>query len=118
MKHMKIADEQKVHISITSDYIWGKGWSRDEADKFENIVYPKLIEAGYEIKYSKDSSSCDYLVLPKRCEYKGRFSSGNKLNLYMHPMEFTGSASPDDVEKIVNILKDCPECIYDVKVVV
>ncbi len=96
------APENNVHIKITSDYQWGSGWTAMQAKRFEDIVYPKLEEAGYVLHFPKDSFGCPTLTNPD-----------NKMDLYLHPMEFTGYATKEDTEKIIAILRDCSEAVYE-----
>lgn len=110
------SEYQAIFIAIKSDYKWGSGWTLEEKTRFESIVYPKLKEAGFDIKEGAMSVTCDHLVsLERKEDTNGKIWGGNKLDLYMHPMEFTGYAKPEDTAKIMDVLKNCPECIYDVK---
>lgn len=114
-ENLAICLEEKVRIEITGDYKWGRGWTASEEEEFKQTVYPRLEEAGYEIIRAKDSFSSDYLRAKDRVEIDGKILKGNRLDLYLHPMEFTGFACPKDTEKIMGILKECSNCIYDVK---
>lgn len=116
-EELPVSDYRAIHIQIKTDYKWGSGWNYEQARNFEKTLYPKLRQAGYDIKENNDIvGSCDHLVSADRKEDNyGRVWGGNKLDLYMHPMEFSGYATLEDVEKIMDILKSCPECIYEVE---
>jgi len=114
-EELPVSDYRAVHIQIKTDYKWGNGWTYEQARNFEQTLYPKLRQAGYDIKADDVVGFCDHLVSAYRKEdKKGRIWDGNKLDFYMHPMEFTGYATLKDVEKIMDILKSCPECVYKV----
>lgn len=112
-EELPVSEYRAVHIQMKTDYKWGSGWNYEQAGNFERTLYPKLRRAGYSIK--EDDYYCDHLVSADRKENThGRICGGNELDFYMHPVEFTGYATLKDVEKITDILKSCPECIYEV----
>ncbi len=106
-KDLPYAKEHSVRIELTSAYKWGSGWSIAESDAFEKMVYPALTESGaYKIKPSDDPwGGCPHLVSTNKA---------NRLDLYMHPMEFTGYANEEDLHKITEILSGCKPCIEKV----
>ena len=107
----KISKYYKAHISINSAYKWGRGWNASEKQEFENVVYPALMDAGYDIVHSKSSGVCPSLYLKEdSCHLfnqVGYMCDNKKIpSLYLHPMEFTGYIPKEDAEKIVSILND------------
>ena len=104
---LKYAKEHSVRIELTSAYQWGRGWSTTEAKEFEEVVYPALTKSGaYKIHPSDDPwGGCPHLVST---------DPTNRLDLYMHPMEFTGYANEEDLHKITEILSGCKPCIKKV----
>lgn len=101
------AKEHKVHIAIETDYLWGRGWTQSQAKRFENIVYTQLEECGpYKIRLSEDKDFCPHIVSTQK---------GNRLDFHFHPTELTGYATPEDTQRIIEILLSCPEVIYGVK---
>lgn len=118
---LPVAEEHQIRIGIKSDYKWGSGWTETQAKRFENIVYTQLEECGpYKVKEIKGDLGCPHLVsIPYHGPLESRSGSKipktGRLDLYMHPMEFTGFATPEDTKRIMEILKSCPEVIYEVK---
>lgn len=110
LENIHPAVERKVSIHITTDYKWGRGWTLNEERAFVREVYPKLREAGYYIEQGSESFSCD--TLHKATE-AGFWNKRNKLSLYMHPMEYSGYASPEDIAIIKSTLEDC-RTVYSV----
>ncbi len=106
LKHnFKKAPEVKFRFPITTEYQWGRGWPEmDDADDFKEEIDLKLGGAGYVVKKSNQSGVCDTLT-----------TKGNHpvMDVYMHPMEFSGIATPDDIQKIREVLQTC-ENVYHV----
>ncbi len=105
---LKIAKEHNVQIRLISDYKWGSGWTSSQAEKFEDIVYDALRNASkdFYIEPCKDDLGCPHL---KSREWR------NKLDLYLHPQEFTGYANPEDLRLILKTLeKECKDVIYNI----
>lgn len=102
---VKESDLKKVRIEISSDYHWGSGWTSLEAkDRFEDEVYFALTEAGYSIVRSYKDGVCPTL----------RSFKDLKVNLYLHPMEFTGYLSGNDTDTVMKLLKEkCHNTVYD-----
>lgn len=89
-----------TRIVIEGLYGWGVGYYNNSLKTaFETEVYDALKAAGYQIRYSKEKNGCDYLI-----------KEVSRMNLYMHPMEFTGAATQSQFEEITEILNQC-ECI-------
>lgn len=103
-KDIQIAPERNINIQIKTDYEWGSGWTGTQQQKFKDIVFPKLQEAGFIIKEPKNSFGCETLHSP---------DPNNKMDIYMHPMEFTGYAREADIKKIYDVFTDSPEVIYN-----
>lgn len=101
------SDYVNAFIKIEGLYGWGDGYYNQRTyNAFHNEVYNALKAAGYSFKPKEFSSACDYLV-----------KEGTSLNLYMHPMEFTGSATREQIEEIVDILKSSTSLIKNVTVI-
>jgi hypothetical protein len=118
LKHdeLKKAEEHRVMITIKSDYGWGSGWTSGERKRFEDIVYSALEGAGYDVVPPEDDLGCPHLRVKAGLPMHMR---DNRLDLYMHPMEFTGYAKPEDVEKIMNILNnECSDAVYGTELVI
>lgn len=98
-KDLEIAKEKRVHIHLNSDYKWGRGWTEEESKRFDNEVLSAFKEAGYTVKEEKSSFSSPTLT-------KG----GSRLNIYMHPMDFSGYATQEEIDEILEILSSC-ECV-------
>ncbi len=90
-----------TEIAVKSDYKHGRGWTWDEKARFEDELYPKLEQAGFRIESGKRDYDCSSLLL---------FGSP-WFSLRMHPMEFTGTAKPEEAETVLEILNSC-ECVY------
>lgn len=103
-KDIQIAPERNINIQIKTDYEWGSGWTGTQQQKFIDVIFPKLKEAGFIIKDPKDNFGCETLHSP---------DPDNKMDIYMHPMEFTGYAREADIKKIYDVFTDSPEVIYN-----
>lgn len=97
------SDYKRVHIHIASAYQMGKGWTERDSSLFERELYPKLREAGFRIELPKDDWGCPHL--------KGMTRSEGRLDLYMHPMEFTGYVTEEQLQKVVKVLNSCDKDI-------
>lgn len=105
-ENLKVSEYVHVRIDLDSAYKWGRGWTPVEAEAFKEDVYPKLEEAGFKIEIAKNSYSSDYL----------KTVTPSPTSIYMHPMEFTGYATAEEVDKMVAALKSCTTCeIRDVQ---
>ena len=100
--NIKMAKELAVKIPIETDYGWGTGWTQAQEDRLCGELYSMLIAHDYDIEYAEDSFSSDTLI-----------QKGTNLKLYMHPMEFTGFASPEQIKELTDILNEC-EYVYNV----
>ena len=99
------SDYYNTRIEIKGLYSWGVGFHNQKAySDFHSVVYGALENAGYTIVKDADKYSCDYLT-----------KEGSHLNLYMHPMEFTGAATREEIEDIVKILNSC-ECVQEAEI--
>jgi hypothetical protein len=94
---LSFADEKKVRIPIVTNYQWGSGWTKEDSIKFDNDVLQRLKNAGYIIKDGDISGSSPTLTTKRL----------SAMDIYLHPMEFTGYAKIEDIEKILDILYDC-----------
>ena len=63
-----------------------------------------LKKAGFSIEKEKDDFSCPIL--------KGK-NSFEKTYAYLHPMEFTGYAKEEDIQKILNVLEKCDRDVVE-----
>ena len=104
--NIKEADEEAVIIRINSDYKWGSGWTIEEKELFENTVYPALLSKGFIIEREHDGIGCPHLKST---------DINNKMDLYLHPMEFTGYIRIEDLEKVIIALKDECEGVAEIK---
>lgn len=59
-------------------------------------MYQALRDKGYIIEKGKGLCDCDNL-----------HKDGSRLDLYMHPMRFTGPATPEEADEITGILLSC-----------
>lgn len=96
---------KKVRINLITAYKWGRGWTSSEAEAFKNEVFPALERAGFVIKEGTSYGGCETLT------DKENFS---QTYLYLHPMEFTGYLKDEDIEKVLNVVKNCT-CIERVE---
>lgn len=96
---------KKVRINLISAYKWGRGWTPSEAETFKNEVFPALERAGFVIKEGTSYGGCETLT------DKEKFSS---TYLYLHPMEFTGYMKDEDIEKVLDVVRNC-SCIERVE---
>lgn len=107
---IKPSEYMKTSIAIASDYRWGEGWTKQQADRFETEVFSKLEQQGFVISYPKDREgsirSCPSLKTSKEHD---------KTDLYLHPMEFSGYVTKADCDRIVAVLQSC-DCIHGVKI--
>ena len=112
---IKVSEYMRVDIKITTAYKYGSGWGSQEAiqnygsgsnaaNAWELEVYEKLSNAGYYIEKADMEGSCETLLESK---LKGKNYRADHLDLYMHPMEFTGYATMDQLNEIVDILESC-----------
>lgn len=95
-------------------YRWGQGWVSDTAKReFDLYILTIFKAAGYQIKMPDISGGCYEIVLPYH----------DKATVYMHPLEFSGFALPEDIEKIYYLMRTLDMCsnfsvkiwdIYDV----
>ena len=105
---LPIAKEHRVRISISSDYEWGSGWNELQSKRFENVVYTALTKSG-EFYIKNDDNS------PFYCPHLKSYKS--KMDLYIHPMEFTGYATPEEMNKVIDILSnECSSVIYHISI--
>ena len=104
LKGLEVSPCKKVRINIRSAYKWGSGWSSMQATLFKEEVLGTLRNAGYKIKESDISGSCPSII--------GK-TWNDRINLYLHPMEFTGYAKIEDIINIMTILKSCKQ-VYEV----
>lgn len=95
---LEISEYKRIRINLDSAYKWGSGWTARERNEFESCIYPKMQDAGFEIKEGEFDGSCERLK-----------KSRSSLDIYMHPMEFTGYATENELRKIVDILNKCTE---------
>ena len=105
LKHnFPFAKEVEVVIPLTTAYKWGYGWCNfEDMYSFQLEVYPKITDAGYILNKSEDGSS------PTITKNDWR----SRMSLYLHPMEITGYATIEDVNKIIDILHTC-KSVYEV----
>lgn len=103
---LKVSEYKYVNIQIDSDYQWGSGWTSEQEQRFINEVYPKLREAGYSINAPTMTGACNTLSV------KG----DEHTDIYMHPMNFTGYAKVEDIEKLEALLSSC-KCIDNVNII-
>jgi len=88
------SDYVRTSIAIEGLYGWGTGYySSSHREFFENAVYDAFYNKGYEIIESNSSGHCAHLA-----------KKGSNLDIYMHPMEFSGTATPEEIEDIIGIL--------------
>ena len=93
------SDYVRTSIGIEGLYGWGKGYySSAHQEFFQNVVYNAFYNKGYEIIESNFSGSCAHLT-----------KKGSNLDIYMHPMEFSGVATPEEIEDIIGILSSFEE---------
>ena len=74
----------------------GTCWTVAQANRFKNAVYNALENHGYTITPSDLSGGCPTL---------SKKGFREKLSLYMHPNEFSGYATEEQIQDICNILK-------------
>ena len=90
------SEYNNIRISIKGLYGWGDGYYTnkpfDTVDVFRTIE-ESLKRAGFDVS-GRTSSSCNRLT-----------QFGTNLDLYLHPMEFTGSATPEQTEKVLKVLE-------------
>ena len=98
-KEVKLSALYSVAIDICSAYKWGCGWSEDDRARFKSDVYPRFRKAGYEVVSSGEEDVCDSLK-----------KEGSALDIYMHPMTFSGNATKEEAEDIIRILGTCKTC--------
>lgn len=101
----KLSDYENVTIALQTDYMDGSGWNKGQATAFEEDVYPALKLAGFKLVEAEQKAYCPYI---RSAEIN------NKLNLYLHPQAITGDGKMDDINKIIDTLKECPT-VYDVR---
>ena len=97
-------EEKLVHINIVTDYRWGFGWTEAQARNFQDEVFSKLRDAGYEIEKPKETYSAYILRMPNLMDH---------TSLHLHPMDFSGYARIEDISKIIGVLKTC-KCVYEI----
>lgn len=100
---LPFSDYKRVHINIASAYRMGQGWTERDSILFEQELYPKLKEAGFNIEPPKDNWGCPHL--------KGINRGEGKLDLYMHPMEFTGYVTEEQLQRVMKVLNSCDKDI-------
>lgn len=116
-KGLDKAKEHYYHVSLDTDYKWGVGWGSDDyeamknAKNFEN-VHNTLIahadEIGYKFQRPTSSGACPELKSKNITE---------TVDLYIHPMEITGVATKETMQKIISVLKEnCSEQIREIRV--
>lgn len=102
----ELSQYEVVTISLRTDYHDGSGWeSKDAKQLYENEVRDAFENAGYTIEQPEFKASCPIL---KSKEHN------NKMSLYMHPQAYTGHVKKDEIDKIMNILKECSN-VYSVR---
>lgn len=99
------AKEHYFRVAIEGYYGWGTGYYSERlARKWEQEVLEELKgkaeDIGYRFVNAKDSMSCP--------ELKSRHPACEKVDLYIHPMEITGIATPETISRIVDIVKATP----------
>ncbi len=107
---LRMAKELDVHIHMDAGYMMGSGWTPEQRKTFEEELYPKLEEAGYFIE-KHGNGECDMLY---RADRNGNRNRHDKFNLYMHPSDFAGYASKEDIDRITEILNSC-KCISNAR---
>ena len=100
---LSISKYKYVHMHIDSAYQLGTGWTASQEAAFKNEVYAKLAQEFF-IADAESDFDCDHLH--EKNAY-GRRHVMDKMDLYMHPMEFTGFATDEQIQKIQELLKDC-----------
>lgn len=111
LEKCQLAKEKNVHIHMDAGYLWGAGWTYEQREAFENELYPKLLEAGYYIEKGRGAGICDMLY---RADKNGNRNRFDNFSIYMHPSDFSGYASDEDIGKIIDILNSC-KCIRNAK---
>ena len=95
---LEFSEYKHIRINLNSAYKWSRGWTPREKNEFESCIYSKMQDAGFKIKDGEFDGSCERLK-----------KSRSSLDIYMHPMEFTGYATEEELNKIVEVLNDCTE---------
>ncbi len=96
-------DESTIYsfnMKIGSAYGDG-GWPEGarQGEEFRNEVYPKLEKAGFKIQHSRDVG----------CDTIGRELSGiTNRYVYLHPEQFSGYMTKDDIDKLKKVVDNCP----------
>ena len=88
------------NMKIGSAYGNG-GWPEGarQGEEFRDEVYPKLEKAGFRIRPSRDSG----------CDTIGQELSGmTDRYVYLHPEQFSGYMTKDDIDKLKKVVDDCP----------
>ena len=91
------------HITIESGYYWGDGWRNIKSKyEYESQFEEKMEEIFGRVPKTRDDSS--YYEINMDCGF------------YAHPMEWTGFANMENIEKLLIMAKEMP-CVkaYEVK---
>lgn len=104
-KSLTVAEEHRVQLSLDSNYQWGTGWkSNEDMIAFERSVYKALFsDKNYFIEEDEKWGGCPHLKSRK----------DDNMDLYIHPMELTGYATPEDIRNIQQILSNkCRDVVF------
>ena len=93
------SDYFNIRINLKGLYGWGVGYYHDKQfdtyDFFNNTLQDALEKVGFEIETAQSETSCNRLR-----------QENTRLDLYLHPMEFTGSATLEQADKILEVIKE------------
>ena len=110
LSKIPISKYRKVRIELDTEYKWGRGWvSREARNRFDMITENALLMNDFSVRQPKFAMSCPTIVFDEK---------EDGLSLYFHPMELTGYVPEDQLNKLLNVLReDCKEVIGDVRLV-
>lgn len=100
---LKVSEYVYARIIIKTDYSYSNGWNSYQYLCFKNSLYPSLEIVGFKVENGPCVGSCEHL---KSCKNKG-------TNLYMHPLEFSGYITKEELETLIKVLEE-DESVYDV----
>lgn len=114
-ENAKISEMKAFHIRFDSGYGWGSAWKSYEAKQmFEETVFSGLKEAGFHLVENETVSFGCPSIQGETGKSPVLFRGKKYPNVYLHPMEFTGYASYEMIDKIMNVLQESP-CVDNVE---
>lgn len=91
------SDYFNIRINLKGLYGWGVGYFNDKSfdtyDFFNNTLQDALEKAGFEIEEDQLRQE------------------NTRLDLYLHPMDISGSATLEQADKILDVIKEYPDYV-------